>query len=158
MWRPRIFKVIKEISIYSSYRKLLRKESLDSPKWSKFRLRYDWFGRIYTVINLPPTITNSPDFPEQARPAFVMEEISPINDYVGIDLNLSEVVTLWMEPIKENGGDSFLVVYSFVFRYLTLLWILRFLISCTLLVLFVVNYSQLISFLNTLMVDWGWIK
>ena len=143
MWKPRIFKVIKEISLYSSYRRILKKESMDSPKWAKFRLRYDWLGRIYTVINLPPTITNSPDFPEQARPAFVMDEISPINDYIGTDLNLSELVTLWMDPIKENNGDSFLIVYSFVFRNLTVLWIIRFFATLSILIAGIVNYQEI---------------
>jgi hypothetical protein len=65
----RIFKVLKEIRLYREYLKVIKKESLDSPEWSKLRLRRDWFGRIYTVFNLPPEVTKSPDFPKYARPA-----------------------------------------------------------------------------------------
>lgn len=154
MWKPRLFKVIKEISLYSTYRDILKKESIDSPKWARFRLRYDWLGRIYTVINLPPTITNSPDFPKQARPAFVMDEISPINDYIGNELNLSELVTLWIDPIKENDGDSFLIVYSFVFRNLTILWIVRFFITISLLIAGILNYREIYDFILNYLENW----
>ena len=71
----RIFKALKEISLYREYLKVIKKESLDSPEWSRLRLRKDWFGRIYTVINLPPEVIFSVDLPKEARPSFVMSEI-----------------------------------------------------------------------------------
>ena len=38
----RLLKVIKEIRLYREYRKIIRKEELDSPKWAKANLRRDW--------------------------------------------------------------------------------------------------------------------
>jgi hypothetical protein len=87
----RIFKVLKEISLYREYLKAIKKESFDSPEWSKLRLRKDWFGRIYTVFNLPPEVTKSPDFPKYARPAFVFDQIKPINEYL-TKLSLQELI------------------------------------------------------------------
>ena len=124
-WTPRIVKVVKELYNYLEFRRVVKKESLDSPKWTKLKLRYDWLGRIYTVVNLPAEITNSPDFPNEARPSYVMDEVGPINDYLGTDLNLNELITVSFEPIKEVEGDSFLVVYYYLFRYFTIFWLVR---------------------------------
>lgn len=121
----RIIRVIKELNNYRFFRRSIRKASIESPKWSKLKLRRDWFDRIYTVINLPPTITNSPEFPAEGRPSYVMEELDPINKYLSEDLQLQELITVRMEPIKEVNGDSFLVVYFYLFRELTILWIIR---------------------------------
>jgi len=141
----RIIRLIKEIRNYITYKKIVKKESTDSPKWSKFRLRVDWINRIYTVINLPPEITKSSDFPVEGRPAYVMEEISPINDYLGIDLNLSEVTTVGMEPIK--GTDSYLVYWFFLFRELTLLYLFRLLVIISLLTYGIFKWEKIYSFI-----------
>lgn len=138
-WRPRIFGVLRELYNYFEFRKVIKKEKLDSPKWSKLRLRYDWLGRIYTVVNLPPEILNSRDFPVEGRPAYVMDEVGPINEYLGTELNLNEIITVSFDPIEKVEGKSFLVVYYFVFRSLTLMWILRVSLILTGIVLSVVH-------------------
>jgi len=130
----RIFKVLKEIRLYREYLKVIKKESLDSPEWSKLRLRRDWFGRIYTVFNLPPEVTKSPDFPKYARPAFVFDQIKPINEYL-TKLSLQELIAPLMNPVEGTDEESFLVVYSFVFRQLSILWMARLILEITLLVL-----------------------
>ena len=129
----KIFKVIKELMLYRDYLKIIKKESTDSPNWSRKRLRKDWIGRIYTVINLPPEVIFSPDVPKEARPSFVMSEIKPINEYLQ-SLNLQEIITLNIVPLKENNEDSYLVVYQFVFRYLSWMWILFFIIQISILI------------------------
>ena len=83
----RIFKVIKELGLYREYLSEIKKQSLDSPEWGKLRLRRDWFGRIYTVVNLPPEVTQSPDFPKYARPS-LYDTCSSIYIYSGTDLNV----------------------------------------------------------------------
>lgn len=139
----RIFKVLKEIRLYREYLKVIKKESLDSPEWSKLRLRRDWFGRIYTVFNLPPEVTKSPDFPKYARPAFVFDQIKPINEYL-TKLSLQELIAPLMNPVEGTDEESFLVVYSFVFRHISILWMLRLILEITLIVL---AYNH-----------WGWIS
>jgi hypothetical protein len=122
----RIFKVLKEIGLYREYLSEIKKQSMDSPEWGKLRLRRDWFGRIYTVINLPPEVTQSPDFPKYARPSFVFDKTKPINEYL-TRLSLQELLTPLINPVKGTDEESYLVVYSFLFRHISVLWILRFL-------------------------------
>ena len=139
----RIFKVLKKISLYREYLKAIKKESLDSPEWSKLRLRKDWFGRIYTVFNLPPEVTKSPDFPKYARPAFVFDQIKPINEYL-TKLSLQELIAPLMNPVEGTDEESFLVVYSFVFRQISILWMARLAVEITL-IAWVVNHWEWIS-------------
>lgn len=122
----RLFKVIKELKIYRDYLKVIKRESFESPFWSRRNLRTDWVGRIYTVVNLPPQVIYSTDLPKEARPSFVASEIKPINEYLK-NLNLEEILTVYMQPVEGTNEESYLVVYQYVFRYFTLLWILRFL-------------------------------
>lgn len=140
----RLFKVLKEIRLYRDYLKILKKESLDSPEWSRLKLRKDWFGRIYTVFNLPPEVTQSPDFPRYSRPAFVFDQIKPINNYL-TKLNLQELIAPTMSPIKGTDEESFLVIYTFVFRQVTLLWILRFVLQVFLIILGILNWPLISS-------------
>lgn len=140
-----LFNVLKDVKIYSDYRNILRKERLNSPIWLRMKLRYDWIGRIYTVVNLPPEVTMSRDFPEDARPAFVFEEIKGVNDYL-TKLNLQEVITPTLKPLSETNGDSYLVIYYFFFRYLSWMWIIRFLIEVSLISIAIVNRSALLNY------------
>lgn len=132
----RIFKVLKEIILYRQYLKIIKNESLNSPNWSRRNLRSDWIGRIYTVVNLPPQVTLSPDLPREARPSFVVNEIKPINEYLK-SLNIEEIITVGIKPIEGTKEESYLVVYQFVFRQITWLWILRFIVEIALLIYFI---------------------
>jgi hypothetical protein len=138
--------VLKEISLYREYLKVIKKESLDSPEWSKLRLRKDWFGRIYTVFNLPPEVTKSPDFPKYARPAFVFDQIKPINEYL-TKLSLQELIAPLMNPVEGTEEESFLVVYSFVFRQISILWMARLAVEITLIAWAVNHWDWILSFL-----------
>jgi hypothetical protein len=142
----RIFKVLKEISLYREYLKVIKKESLDSPEWSKLRLRKDWFGRIYTVFNLPPEVTKSPDFPKYARPAFVFDQIKPINEYL-TKLSLQELIAPLMNPVEGTEEESFLVDYSIVFRQISILWMARLAVEITLIAWAVNHWDWILSFL-----------
>lgn len=145
----KIFGILKDLKLYSDYLTVIKNESLSSPQWGKFKLRKDWFGRIYTVVNLPPEVTQSRDFPEEARPAFVFEEIRPINEYL-TKLNLHELIAPLLKPISETNGDSFLVVYYFVFRELSWVWIVRFALEVYLLTLAFKNWDSILNMFNGL--------
>ena len=141
----RIFKIIKELRIYAQYRSTVREESINSPFWVRLRLRYDWLRRIYTVVNLPPEVTMSREFPVDARPAYVFEELKGVNDYL-TRLNLQEVITPVLKPIPETNGDSYLVVYYFFFRYLSWIWIFRFIAEVVLITLAILNWNNIITY------------
>ena len=143
----RIFKVLKEIKLYREYLKVIKKESLDAPEWARLRLRRDWFGRIYTVFNLPPEVTMSPDFPKYARPAFVFDQIKPINEYL-TKLRLQELISPILNPVDGTDEESFLVIYSFVFRQISILWILRFIAEIVLICLAVSNWDYILQVLH----------
>lgn len=142
----RLFKVIKEIGLYREYLSVIKKESFDSPQWSKLRLRKDWFGRIFTVVNLPPEVTQSPDFPRYARPSFVFDQIRPINDYL-TKMSLQELLAPLINPIKGTDEESYLVVYYFVFRELSLLWIARFIIEISALIWILSYRTEILSWI-----------
>jgi len=113
------FQVINDINNYLFLKKTIKKER-NTITWQKFNLRSDWIGRIYTVVNLPPEVTLSPDAPEEIRPAYVLEEIRPINEYL-TSLNLHEIIMPEFKPLE--GTDSYLVIYYPVFQRFSLTWI-----------------------------------
>lgn len=143
----RLLKILKELRIYYRYRDAVYDESVNSPIWTRLRLRKDWLRRIYTVVNLPPEVTMSREFPADARPAYVFEELKPVNDYL-TKLNFQEVLTPVLKPIPETNGDSYLVIYYFFFRYLSWIWIFRFIIEVTAMILLAMNWELIIKYIG----------
>jgi hypothetical protein len=143
----RLLSVLKDLKLYSDFISITKKESIDSPEWNKLKLRRDWFGRIYTVVNLPPEVTQSRDFPVEARPAWVFEEIRPINEYL-TRLNLQEIIAPLLRPLSEANGDSFLVIYYFVFREFSWIWIFRFILEIFIFAYVYFNWSYLLGLLS----------
>jgi hypothetical protein len=113
-------KIVTDISNYRFLRKTIKK-NMNSVEWQKFKLRVDWIGRIYTVVNLPPEVIYSPDAPEQIRPAYVLEEIRPLNEYL-TRLNLQEIIIPELLPI--DNSISYLVVYRPYFQKLSIKWLI----------------------------------
>jgi hypothetical protein len=144
----KIWEIFKDLKLYSDYLSIIKKESLSSPQWSKLKLRKDWFGRIYTVVNLPPEVTQSRDFPDDARPAYVFEEIRPINEYL-TRLNLHEIIAPLLQPIKDTGGDSYLVIYYFVFREISWIWLVRFSLEVFGLIYAIQNWHEISHVINS---------
>lgn len=111
-------KIIRDISNYRFILKTIKKNR-ESVEWKKFNLRADWIGRLYTVVNLPPEVTLSPDAPEEIRPAYVLDQTKGLNEYL-TRLNLHEIIIPSLEPIED--ADSYLVVYSPYFQKLSVSW------------------------------------
>ena len=114
-------KIIADLRNYRFLRKTI-KTNMITPQWEKFNLRVDWIGRIYTVINLPPEIIHSPDSPESIRPAYVLEESRPLNEYL-TSLNLGEIIIPEIRPIE--GSVSYLLLYNPYFQKLSWKWIFK---------------------------------
>lgn len=113
-------RVINDIRNYFFIRRTIKK-NINSVDWQKHKLRVDWVGRIYTVVNLPPEVIYSPDSPEEIRPAYVLEESRPLNEYL-TSLNLQEVIAPSITPIPNSV--SYLLVYSPYFQRLSVRWII----------------------------------
>lgn len=112
--------VITDIRNYFFIKNTIKKNE-KSPDWQKYKLRSDWVGRIYTVINLPPEVIYSPDAPQEIRPAYILEESKPINEYLTV-LNLQEIVMPEIRPIPDS--ISYLVIYTPYFQKLSWKWLL----------------------------------
>jgi len=140
----RFLRVIREFKNFLDYLKITKKESFDSPIWAKLNLRRDWVGRVYTVINLPPEVTNSPDFPDDAKPAWVFEECKTINQYL-LKLNLHELITVTFKPIEGTANNSFLVIYSFLWREFTFLYALSRISVIALLFYTITHYGVILN-------------
>ena len=136
----KFFKVYKDIKVYRDYLNVIKKEFGNSPIWTRKGMRIDWFGRIYTVVNIPPEVLFSTDLPKEARPSFVLNEIKPINEYFK-SINIDEVITLWIDPIKGTNEESYLVVYQYIFRELSWIWILRFILEISLIIFAIVRIN-----------------
>jgi hypothetical protein len=143
----KLLRVLKEISLYREYVKQIRSEELNSPLWSRKNLRRDYLNRIYTVVNLPPEVLMSNDLPKEARPSFVLNEIKPINAYLK-SLNLEEILTLWIDPVKGTNDESYLVVYQFVFREISWIWIFRFILEISLILLIYIKWDYISNLLH----------
>ena len=128
-------RVITDIGNYFFVRRTI-KNNMNSIEWNKFKLRVDWIGRIYTVVNLPPEVIYSPDTPEEIRPAYVIEESKPLNEYL-TGLGLSEVILPEITPIPKS--ISYLITYTPAFQRLSLRWI--FYRICLILVIIYLQYK-----------------
>lgn len=110
--------IIREIKNYFYLRKVISREmrSPDS-RWKKLNLRANWYYRIYTVISL-----REQDMGEEevVRNWKAMEMMRPLNEYLE-SLDLQEIIFPSIEPIPDSR--SYLVVYSPLFRELTLSWL-----------------------------------
>jgi hypothetical protein len=113
-------RVVTDIKNYFFIRKTIKK-NIGTIEWEKFKLRVDWIGRIYTVVNLPPEVIYSPDAPEEIRPAYILEESRPLNEYL-TKLNLQEIIIPKIEPIPNSV--SYLLTYSPYFQRLSFRWVL----------------------------------
>lgn len=127
-------KVITDIRNYIFVLNVIKKNK-GTIEWEKHKLRVGWFGRIGTVVNLPPEVLYSPDAPSEIRPAYVIEESRPINEYL-TKLGLQEVIMPKISPIK-NSTVSWLIVYTPYFQKLSFRWALS-----RLFILIVLLWSQ----------------
>jgi hypothetical protein len=140
-------RVITDINNYFFIRKTIKKNR-GTIEWEKFKLRVDWIGRIYTVVNLPPEVIYSPDSPEEIRPAYILEESRPLNEYL-TSLNLQEIIIPKISPIPNSF--SYLMVYTPFFQRLSIRWIIYRIILVLLLIWLQYKFG---------FISWGfeWIK
>ena len=136
-------RVITDIRNYFFIKRTIKKNK-GSIEWEKFKLRVDWVGRIYTVVNLPPEVIYSPDSPEEIRPAYILEESRPLNEYL-TKLNLQEVIMPKISPIPDSV--SYLIVYSPYFQRFSIRWIIYRLI----LILIIIWLQYKFGFLSWIM-------
>lgn len=143
----KIFRIIKEVRLYREYVGTIKKEKDESPFWRRRNLRLDNLNRIYTVVNLPAQVLMSTDLPREARPSYVIQEVKPINEYLK-SLNLHELLTMWIKPVEGTNDESYLIVYQFLFRNISWIWILRIILEITVTIVCILNWNYIASFFN----------
>ena len=91
-----------EIKVWNKIRSIAKKAETEL-KEKGFRV--DWVGRIYTVINLPEEVVNTPISQE----GYVLMQLRE-HDKLFLELGIADYVSPEFEPIPDS--DSFLLVLS----------------------------------------------
>lgn len=106
--------IIKDIKLYFSYKKILRKIRVDLE--AKFNVRIDSADRMYTVVNIPPNLFEEPynirkgDIDAIAQ-SYMKDYIGSLSDFLNSS-GLSEIYDFY-EPIKKVEKYSYLVVLGY---------------------------------------------
>lgn len=116
-----MFSALKEFLIYLRYRKIIKAEAAKEIIWTRKNLRYDWLCRIYTVVNLPPEVTMSPDLGREVRPSFAFDALRPVNEYLR-KAGIEEMISVSLEPVPGTDDESYLAVYYFIFKKFNWFW------------------------------------
>ena len=112
-----------EITNWIFVKRTIRKHKYTAD-WENFKLRADWVGRIYTVLN-PMEPSDDGDTEEVLRIKYA-ERMKPINLYLD-SIGLSESIYPAYESPKENPR-SLLIVYSPIFNVITTWKIVNFIV------------------------------
>lgn len=114
----RLRRIYRELQNYVFLQRVLRKEISDpTSEWQNFKLRKNWYGRIYTVVSLRDEDMGEE---EPVRNWKAMEMMKPVNAYL-TKLDLQEIIFPSIEQIPDSR--SYLVVYSPLFKDLTFSWV-----------------------------------
>jgi hypothetical protein len=114
----RILEIIKETGNYIFLKKQVKKYK-NTENWNKYRLRYNWFYTIYTVVNIPNEVYD-------AEPSFhrmwVVEAAKPINDFMA-EMNLHEIVEF---KIKQYDERNYFLIYKPYFNSFSFWWFMKY--------------------------------
>lgn len=84
--------------------------------WANRKLRADWIGRIYTIVNLSEEDMGEQ---EEVKRFKVLEKVRYVNEYLEM-LGLSEVIVPSIQSVENSR--SYLVVYTPYFSQLSYIW------------------------------------
>lgn len=90
-----------DITIWYKYAKVTKS---NRKKLEEKKLRVDWAGRIYTVVNVPDELKNYPNIE-----MWVMQQLGPYNDVL-LELGVADYSFPEVQRIEEPGVDAYLVV------------------------------------------------
>jgi hypothetical protein len=90
-----------DIVIWYKYAKITKG---NRKKLEEKKLRVDWAGRIYTVVNVPEELKNYPNIE-----MWVMQQLGPYNDIL-LELGVADYSFPEVQRIEEPGVDAYLVV------------------------------------------------
>lgn len=105
---------IQELKNWFYIKATIKKEKMNPGSlWNKYKLRNNWYGRIYTVISLREEDLGEEMIVQNWK---AMEMMRPINEYLS-SKDLHEIIFPSIERIPESR--SYLIVYSPIIPHLT---------------------------------------
>lgn len=113
----KIFKAIKDLRNYRYIIKTVKKLET-TEEWKTFKLRHDWFYRIYTVINIEPEAYEIKD--ERVEQTLFLDQFRKISELLMMN-NLGEIMVPGYEKIPDS--ISYLLVYDPSFQVLSFKYI-----------------------------------
>ena len=134
----KLYLFIREIINYRFILSTIKKQKV-SEQWNALKLRADKLGRIYTVINIRKEDVGESDMVKRSR---VFEYILPINNYMR-KLDLHEIV---FPAIEQVTPQSYLIVYSPMFKTITVLRTLKYLIYVSLFIYIAMHIGPITSY------------
>jgi hypothetical protein len=138
----KIYLYVREIINYIFIRRTIKKQ-LKTEQWKSLQLRADWVGRIYTVLNIRKEDVGETDTVKRAK---VFELMIPVNTYIK-SLDLHEIV---FPAIEQISDQSYLVVYSPIFKIFTILRTLKYMLYIGALVYLSTYIPTLITLIKTI--------
>ena len=121
--------IYRELANYFYLQKVTSKAANDpNSLWNRYKLRKNWYGRIYTVVSL-----REEDMGEEevVRNWKAMEIMRPINDYL-TSMDLQELIFPSIEKIPDSR--SYLIVYSPLFAHFKFRWVMTRLIILSIMI------------------------
>jgi len=125
-------KIFRELYIFITYLSQINDEK-KKVKFRRLKLRADWIGRIYTVINLEEAEAK---WEEVEKRNLLLDKLKEVNFYL-TSLNLQEILTPNIRPIAsfeqieeekeiiKNYEYAYLITYTYIFEYFNLWFIVK---------------------------------
>jgi len=147
-------KVYRDFENYADWIRTIRREESD-PKsnYNKWKLERTKLYDIFVTVNLEES--DSP-LPEVVKRTKVLETLNPLNRYLDENLGFAECLNCEFNQFEDDKGNptlSYLIVYRFNFNKFSIIWLLKFIITTTLLVIVIIKLNiipTLIKWLLTL--------
>lgn len=124
--------VYQELARYISYCSLINKEKKKN-KFKRLKLRVDWIGRVYTVINLDESESK---WEEIEKRNLILDKLKEQNHYL-TSLNLQEIITPNIRPVSsyeyidedkeiiKKYDYAYLVSYIYIFDKFNLWFLIK---------------------------------
>jgi len=90
-----------DLKIWRKYRKIVR---ADQELLQQNRMRVDWLGRVYTIINMPEEVINNQEMIQQG---WVIQQLGPLNEIL-MKLGVNDYA--YPEISKVPNSNSYLIV------------------------------------------------
>lgn len=120
-----IIGVIRDISNYRSWIRTIRLEAENpNSKFNAFNLDFNFFYVLYVPVSLSEENLNLPEHVKRLR---LMEALSPIHQYLDMDLGFAGSIVPEFNQFYDEEGNPTLtygIIYRFAFDTLSLKWVI----------------------------------